>query len=105
MTNTVEKIQVLYEIAMSIGNSLDIKQMLRISLSALLRKLNCSGVSVHFLERDHNNNSVYKQIYATPRNITRNPLHQLALKNLPSEESFHFGHLNIHQNKVIRNFF
>jgi len=41
MLSSAEGIQLFYEIAMSIGSSIDLKKMLKTSLSTYLRKLNC----------------------------------------------------------------
>lgn len=40
---TLIQTQIFYEIAMSIGNSLDLDDMLKEGLSAYLKKLNCSA--------------------------------------------------------------
>ena len=54
MKDTLNQIQIYYEMAMSLGNSLDLKKMLKEGLLAYLEKLNCSAGSVlekplHFL--------------------------------------------------------
>lgn len=41
MSNKLIELQIYYELAMSIGNTLDLRVMLKESLSAYLRKLNC----------------------------------------------------------------
>ena len=48
---TIEQIQLCYEIALSIGTSLDEEAMLKRCLSTVLKKLNCSGGMV-FREQD-----------------------------------------------------
>ena len=77
MTNTIEQLLVLYEIAMSIGSSLDLRPMLKNSLALLLKKLTCSAGGVLFfrpgpisslalnvLQEIHSTNSSPKGLHA-----------------------------------------
>ncbi len=80
----IREIQLFYEISISIGQSLDLNKMLRESLSVILRKLNCSGGGVHFYETEKNK-YVYKDVFSTPRNISKNIAYIEALKMLPRE--------------------
>ncbi len=75
-------LQILYEIAMSIGSSLDLNQMLKASLSTLLKKLNCSAGGIHLIKEARGRVS-FEQVYSIPRNTGRNETYQLALQNLP----------------------
>jgi len=54
--------QVLFEIAMSLGTSLDFEDMLNVALSTYLRRLCCMGAVV-FLEEE----GVYKERFSIPR--------------------------------------
>lgn len=88
MKHALIKLQVFYEIAMSIGNSLDLNQMLQESLTAYLRKLNCSAGAVFMTDVENGNNekdSVYRfnLIYSIPRQIKRNATCIHALKQVP----------------------
>lgn len=49
MGKTVEEIQVYYEIAMSIGKSLDLSEMLKTAMLTYLRKLNCVAALVYHI--------------------------------------------------------
>ncbi len=69
MKKTAEQIQVLYEIAMSIGKSLDLHDMLKQALSTYLRKLNCTSGIVYRTSRTPNNEYINEQIYALPRTL------------------------------------
>ncbi len=82
MHSSVEQIQILYEIAMSIGTSLDLRQMLRKSLSALLKKLNCSAGGVYFLKKDNEQNLHLEKIHTIPRTTDGNKAYQVALQHL-----------------------
>ena len=81
----IQQIQILYEIAMSIGTSLDLRQMLRTSLSALLKKLNCSAGGVYELVESDNTRHHLEPIYTIPRRIKANSAYRKALALLPSD--------------------
>ena len=52
MDRSAEQIEILFEMAMAIGDSLELRPMLRKSLSTILKKLNCSAGGIHFIEED-----------------------------------------------------
>jgi|GEM_PF-2167069 len=81
MQDSIEQIQVLYEVSLSIGNSLDLTKMLKSALSTLLRKLNCAAGSVHLWESGLN----CAPAYAIPRNIFGNFTYQAALEQVATE--------------------
>ncbi len=74
MPHSVEYIQIFYELAMSIGNSLDLKEVLKNSLSNILRKINCSAGTVHFHKYNSNNKYAFERAIAIPRNVNHNPI-------------------------------
>ncbi|MCB0168956.1 MAG: PAS domain S-box protein [Anaerolineae bacterium] len=78
MQRTVEQTQGLYEIALSIGTSLDLHPMLKTSLSTILEKFNCSAGGIHFW-RDGLGS---KPIYSIPRNAASLTTYQTALTTL-----------------------
>ncbi len=83
MLSAAEHIQILYEIAMSIGTSLDLHRMLKTSLSAFLGKLNCPIGGIHILEKNQNGEFIFKQILSLPRNTGKIEAYQVVLDNLP----------------------
>lgn len=83
MKNSLIQLQVFYEIAMSIGNSLDINKMLRESLTTYLRKLNCSAGAVFKLETLPEGVCRFVPVYSIPREIKRNSTCRHALKHIP----------------------
>lgn len=83
MKNFLIQLQVFYEIAMSIGNSLDINKMLQESLTAYLRKLNCSAGAVFRLETLPEGVCRFVPVYSIPREIKRNSTCRHALKHIP----------------------
>ncbi len=87
MKRSLLEIQVFYEIAMSIGNSLDINKMLQESLTAYLRKLNCSAGAVFTLEQGPGQERYLKKVYSIPREVTRNKACIEALKQVPEDLS------------------
>ncbi len=77
-------IQVLYEIAMSIGNSLDLKKMLQKSLTTCLRKFNLDACAV--VQGKSADKAVWlAPVYAIPRRIDKNEAFQAALRNIPEK--------------------
>ncbi len=83
MTYSTEQIQIFYEFAMSIGTSLDLKTMLRKSLSTILRKLHCSVAAVHFFKEDKNGTYSFEQIFSIPRDTERIKEYKDAMKQIP----------------------
>jgi PAS domain S-box-containing protein len=61
------RIQTCYEIALSIGDSLDLGEMLRHALSAYLRKLNCSAGVVLRLWGEAEGEVSLSRVYSIPR--------------------------------------
>jgi len=91
MKDALILIQIYYEIAMSIGNSPDLRLMLRESLSTYLRKLDCSaGVVIGFQEHPDDHYSC-QALFSIPRNVDNNSPYQAALNEIP--QSFHKSHL------------
>jgi hypothetical protein len=83
MSDTLLHIQVFYEIAMAIGNSLDLKKMLRSSLSAYLHKLSCSAGMVLQMGRRNGNVIRFAPVVCIPRNAQHSPACQAALEQIP----------------------
>ncbi len=81
------QIQVLYEIAMSIGNETNLFDMLQNSLSVLLRNLNCSAGAVIEYEKKKMNGCSITPIATIPRNIDNLPVYQSALRKISSQLS------------------
>ncbi len=84
MPTSAERIQILYEISMSIGVSLDLTKVLRTSLSAILRKLNCSAGGIFILDRKNDGRNEFKQIFSIPRSTDRIQIYQNALGKIPT---------------------
>ncbi len=68
MSDTPVQAQMLYEIAMSIGNSLDLVSMLRWSLSTYIKKLGCSAGIVAEMREEPEGSFRFTPVYAIPRN-------------------------------------
>ncbi len=81
--NELQTLQISYEIAMSIGASLDLTQMLRESLRTFLKKLNCVAGSVLQLVEDGDGRYRFRQSYAIPRRPERNETYRAALGLIP----------------------
>lgn len=67
----------LYEISMSIGNSLELTQMLNESLSTILSRLGCSSVTIH-----QNRPAKSELLYAKPKFIMKNEAYQKLVEQL-----------------------
>jgi PAS domain S-box-containing protein len=69
MITSVEQIQIFYEISMSIGNNLDLRQTVKTTLFTYLKKLNCSSGVVLQVTKMGNGKFEYNKVYSIPRNI------------------------------------
>ena len=74
---------VLYELAMSIGDSLDLRQMLRNALSTYLRKLNCSAVGVITHTADDNDGHRLELLQTIPRSFGVSEIFATIAKGFP----------------------
>lgn len=82
--NSAEKIQLLYEISMEIGGSLELKKMLRRSLTAIMRKLNLAGGSVLLFENPGDYSSPLKTVLSIPKKISSNTIYKKAVDSIPN---------------------
>lgn len=85
MPTSAERIQILYELAMSIGNSLELKEVLKVSLSNILRKINCSAGAIHFIKQQQDGTFTFERAYSIPRNIENNPTYKYVKKHIPNQ--------------------
>ena len=86
MDNTndqTQAIQILYEISMSIGTSLNLRTMLKTSVSTLLKKLNCIAGGVYLATQESDGTTSHTLQYAIPRTPERNKTYRIALEHLP----------------------
>lgn len=84
MNTQIERIQLLYELAMSIGKSLVLDDMLRESLTVFIRKLNCMGAIVlHYQEQD-DHTLRRAEVIALPRCIATQDSYRPLIEDLPS---------------------
>ncbi len=83
MLSRSEQIKIQYEIAMAIGLSLDLREMLQSSLSAILKMLNSPIGGVLFLKKDSANCCNFEQIISIPRNIGHMQSIEEAMNVLP----------------------
>ena len=82
MREQLLQLQVFYEIATAIGNHLDLRRMLRESLSAYLRKLNCSAGGVFRMNRSEPSPG-FQPVFSIPRHLNRNPGWTAAMAEIP----------------------
>jgi PAS domain S-box-containing protein len=75
-----------YEIAMSIGNSLDLREMAKTAISTYLKKMNCSaGGILHLKESDRQYH--YEVVSSIPRNFQNHGIYQSISKLIPQNVS------------------
>ena len=87
MTEASLLIQLFYEIAMSIGTTLDLESMLKTSLSTYLRKLNCSAGVVLRLESDADARQSFEPVLSIPRNALKNAACRAAIDRVQENMS------------------
>ncbi len=81
--NYVE-LQIFYEIAMSIGNRLELDAMLKESLQTYLRKLDFMGGTVFRTMRDRDGLYFFEKIFSIPRRLDGNEAFRSATRHLPN---------------------
>lgn len=82
MTQYEVELQVFYEIAMAIGNSLNLKKMLQESLNTYLRKFKFAGGAV-LQGKKTEQGITLETVFAIPRRIEKSKAFQAALDSLP----------------------
>ena len=75
--------QILFEISMSIGTSVELRAMLKPSLSTILKKLNCVSGGVYQTELYHKGDYQFQAAYTIPRRPESNTTYKEALALLP----------------------
>ncbi|MGC9964357.1 MAG: PAS domain S-box protein [Syntrophobacteraceae bacterium] len=80
--DSLHQTQIFYEIAMSIGNSLDLGDMLKEGLSAYLKKLNCTAGVVFEMRGGPGDAVCFEPIFSIPRNMSPSVC-QAALEAIP----------------------
>ncbi len=63
--------QICFQIAMGIGESLDLRRMLSVSVSRYLKELSCSMGAILLTERDFTHRISFSVAYSIPRNFER----------------------------------
>lgn len=84
MKDALINIQILYEIAMSIGTSLDMRTMLQKSLSTYLRKFSCASGAI-LTGKTMKDMIRLELLFAIPRTIENNSVFQAAMEQVPRQ--------------------
>lgn len=98
MAKPIDLIQLYYEIAMSIGLTLDMNKMLKVALTSYLKNLNCTASAILHLRERSTNRFVFRKVYVTPRSIQENGVY-LRIVDLLSP-SFNENQLNTFKKKL-----
>lgn len=80
----IDLIQIQYELAMSIGTSLELNAMLKTVMDTFLRKLNCAAGCVYEMKRSMLPGD---PLYAMPRNLDRNSACSVIQRIFPTTPS------------------
>ncbi len=86
MKNSPERFQILQivcQIALSIGTSLDLRQMLNTSLVTFLKALNCTAGVVYYLTSNTEKQFSFEPIYFLSQNVTQSETDDLIRQYLP----------------------
>jgi hypothetical protein len=67
MPTSAAHLHLLYEIAMSIGTTLELAPMLQNALATMLKELECSAGGVHLIKRDANEDLHLIEGYSLPQ--------------------------------------
>lgn len=78
-----EQMQIFYEIAMSIGNSLDIIEMYRESLLSYLRKLNCNAGAILQIKKLKDDSYKVVDLFSIPYTLELNEVYSEINKTIP----------------------
>ncbi len=85
--NTASETEILYEISLSLGTTLELKPMLQDALSTMLRTLNCSGGEVIRAKPVGGGGSLrWESVLAIPRVLHRQDTHRAFLAEIPPPE-------------------
>jgi len=77
-----ELIRLSYEIAMSIGLTLDLNKMLKVALTSYLKNLDCVAGAIFQQRKKGRKQIIYHASYTIPRNIKDNPDYLQIIKQL-----------------------
>ncbi len=98
MAKPIDLIQLYYEIAMSIGLTLDMNKMLKVALTSYLKNLNCTASAILHLRERSTNRFVFRKVYVTPRDIQENGVYLRIIALL--SPSFNENQLNSFKKKL-----
>ena len=85
MKKPIDLIQLFYEIAMSIGLTLDLNKMLKVGLTSYLKNLKCTAGAIFHLRSNNRNKYFFRIVYTSSRNIQTSEVYQRVLNQLSSE--------------------
>ena len=98
MAKSIDLIQLYYEIAMSIGLTLDMNKMLKVALTSYMKNLSCTSSAILHLKERSTDTFVFRRIYATPKKIQENGVYLKILDLL--SPTFNENQLNSFKKKL-----
>jgi len=87
MAKPIDLIQLYYEIAMSIGLTLDMNKMLKVALTSYIKNLGCTSSAVLYPKKRSNGKFAFRKIYVTPRKIQESGVYLRIMKLLSTSFS------------------
>lgn len=97
MGSLQEQIQILYEMAIAIGGTMDRQQMLKKSIKTILRKLNGLGCVI-LARRKNSSGYILEEIFTMPRNLKHNKVYSEIVGDLLT----HPGNTQTTKNNIIK---
>ena len=82
MVKQLEFIQILYEISITIGGSLDLAEMSRKSLNSILRKLNSASGEILMKNASEDEGFQLKSVVSVPKNRGTEPVFKSCIENI-----------------------
>ena len=98
MPKSIDLIQLYYEIAMSIGLTLDMNKMLKVALTSYMKNLQCTSSAILHLKERSDDKYVFRKVYATPKKILENGVYLKILDLL--SPTFNQSQLNTFKTKL-----
>ncbi len=80
--DNADLVRLSYEIAMSIGLTLDLNKMLKVALTSYLKNLDCSAISIFHQRQKTNKKNLYRNIHTIPRTIKESPEYKKTIQRL-----------------------
>ena len=96
--------QIQYELAMSIGASLDMEEMLKTALNAFLSKLRCTSIGVHLRDLPTPDGKRFGIAYTIPRTRRMEAAYQEAMHLIPNPQDLVHWNAFLHRLPIVERY-